>query len=141
MKHRIGDRRVEFDCATPLPPLEFDRRLIKLAIKQLLENALKYSPSGTAILIQAFHTMDSVGLEITDYGKGIPVEEQVRIFQRFYRSPAIENQIPGSGLGLSIAYRIMQAHGGDLTVRSEPGQSTFRLSLPVNWQAGKENKS
>ncbi len=137
MKHKIGDRKVEFTSTEPVPPVQFDQRLIKLAIKQLLENALKYSPSASAVSILAFHALDIVGLEITDYGKGIPMEEQVRIFQRFYRSPAIQNQIPGSGLGLSIAYRIMQAHGGDLTVQSQPGQTTFRLTLPVNWQAVK----
>jgi len=141
MKHKIGDRVVEFTTTQQLPPVQFDRRLIKLAIRQLLENALKYSPSASAVSILAFNIGDDVGLEITDHGKGIPAEEQARIFQRFYRSPSIQNQIPGSGLGLSIAYRIMQAHGGDLTVRSQPGQTTFRLTLPVNWQAGKENKN
>jgi signal transduction histidine kinase len=141
MKNTIGDRKVEFSSKETVPPIPFDRRLIKLAIKQLLENALKYSSFSSAVSILAFHAMDTVGLEITDYGRGIPAEEQARIFQRFYRSPEIQNQIPGSGLGLSIAYRIMQAHGGDLTVRSQTGETTFRLTLPSNELAGKEVKS
>ena len=74
---------------------------------------------------------DEVSLEITDQGKGIPIEEQPRIFQRFYRSPLVSAKIPGTGLGLSIANRIAQAHGGGLAVASQPGRTTFRLSFPV----------
>jgi signal transduction histidine kinase len=71
-------------------------------------------------------------VEVADRGKGIPETEQARIFERFYRSPAVENLVPGSGLGLSIALRVAQAHGGDLSVRSQPGDTTFRLTLPLN---------
>ncbi len=67
----------------------------------------------------------------TDYGKGIPADEQLRIFDRFYRSPAVKRQIPGSGLGLSIAHGIVRAHNGELTVSSRPGLTTFRITLPV----------
>jgi hypothetical protein len=73
----------------------------------------------------------AVSVEITDQGAGIPVPEQARIFQRFYRSPAGNNQVPGTGLGLSIAHRIARAHGGDLTVMSRPGETTFRMTLPM----------
>jgi len=107
-----------------------DRSLIKLALKQLIENALKYSIPGTPIRIRVHQENGSVALEVTDQGKGIPIQEQNRIFERFYRSPSVQNQIPGSGLGLSIAQSIMHAHGGDLTVTSYPGETTFRLILP-----------
>jgi len=69
-------------------------------------------------------------VEITDYGKGIPDQEQRRIFERFYRSPAVKGQMPGSGLGLGIADGIVRAHNG-VTVSSHPGQTTFRIDLPV----------
>jgi signal transduction histidine kinase len=72
-----------------------------------------------------------VAVEITDHGKGIPIQEQGLIFERFYRSPSVESRIPGSGLGLSIVHRILQAHGGDLTVKSQSGETTFRLTLPA----------
>jgi signal transduction histidine kinase len=107
-----------------------DRRLIKVAVKQLLDNALKYSPSTAPVSIRAFRNDGTVALEITDAGKGISEAEQARIFDRFYRSPSVQARIPGSGLGLSIAHRILQAHGGDLTVRSRPGETTFCLVLP-----------
>jgi two-component system OmpR family sensor kinase len=73
-------------------------------------------------------------LDITDFGEGIPVREQAHIFERFYRSPSVQNQIPGSGLGLSIAKSIAQAHGGNLTVSSSPGETTFRLALPLKYK-------
>jgi two-component system, OmpR family, sensor histidine kinase KdpD len=107
-----------------------DRNLIKLALKQLVENALKYSVPGTPIEIRVRQDDGSVAVEVTNHGRGIPIQEQNRIFERFYRSPSVQNQIPGSGLGLSIAQSIMHAHGGYLTVTSHTGETTFRLILP-----------
>jgi signal transduction histidine kinase len=72
-----------------------------------------------------------VNFEITDHGPGIPQQEQGRVFERFYRSPAVKTQVPGFGLGLAIANNIVQAHQGELTVASRPGETTFRLTLPV----------
>jgi signal transduction histidine kinase len=70
-------------------------------------------------------------VEMTDFGNGIPANEQGRIFERFYRSPVVKNQIPGSGLGLSIAQNIARVHGGDLKVASRPGETTFQLIIPL----------
>ena len=74
-----------------------------------------------------------VDVELTDHGKGIPEKEQSHIFERFFRSPSVLHQIPGSGLGLSIAHGILRAHHGDLTVKSRPGKTAFRLTLPANY--------
>lgn len=131
LKSEIGDRRLALESDAHLAPVAVDRRLLKLAIKQILVNALKYSPSSMPVMIQTFPNNGAVALEITDHGKGIPEQEQGRIFDRFYRSPMVQDQIPGSGLGLSIAQRILQAHKGALTVRSRPGETTFRLVLPI----------
>jgi len=136
MRSKIGDRPLNFNSSGPLPPVALDRRLFRLAVKQLLDNALKYSPATSPIAIRAFHSDGTVALEITDHGKGIFAEEQGRVFQRFYRSPSVQDHVTGYGLGLSIAYRIMQAHGGDLTVKSQPGETTFRLTLPMKPEAG-----
>ena len=65
---------------------------MKLAIKQVLDNAVKYSPSGTAIGIRPIRVNGSRGIEVTDHGKGISAQEQVRIFERFYRSPSVQEQ-------------------------------------------------
>jgi two-component system sensor histidine kinase KdpD len=134
MKTEIGDRPLEFSCDENVPPIYFDPRLLKLAIKQILDNALKYSHYGTPIEIHAIRRNGTIVVEITDHGKGISAQEQIRIFERFYRSPSVQDQIPGTGLGLSIAHRILQAHGGDLTVRSRPGETTFSLVLPAERQ-------
>ena len=74
---------------------------------------------------------------VTDCGKGIPALEQSRIFERLYRSPSVEHQVPGSGLGLSIAQNIVRAHQGDLIVVSRPGETTFQLTLPADQKGRK----
>jgi two-component system, OmpR family, sensor histidine kinase KdpD len=137
MQSEIEGRALDFACEKQIPVMTFDRRLIKLAIKQLLDNALKYSSAGTPVTI-CVRADEVVTLEITDRGAGIPIEEQERIFERFYRSPSIKDQIPGSGLGLSIAHSIAQAHNGELAVTSQPGETVFRLTLP-QFQSGETN--
>jgi signal transduction histidine kinase len=131
MKTEIEDRKLELICDGQLPAIGADRRLLKLAFKQLFDNALKYSPSGTPVTIRLFEADGMITVEVTDHGNGIPVQEQSRIFERFYRGPAVKQQIPGSGLGLSIAHSIVQAHHGDLRVKSSPGETTFRMTLPA----------
>src|SRR5262249_38838273 len=133
----IGDRSLEVDYNDQLPPIPMDRRLIRLAIKQLVNNALKYSSSNKPVSLHTFTNSATVGLEIINRGKGIPEDEQKHIFERFYRSSSIRDQIPGSGLGLSIASRIVQAHAGTLTVQSHPNETTFRLLLPIEHKGGK----
>jgi signal transduction histidine kinase len=130
-KSEIDERPLEIICDTRLPATGADRRLVKLAFKQLLDNALKYSPSGTPVTIRVFDADGTIAVEVMDHGNGIPAQEQSRIFQRFYRSASVKHQIPGSGLGLSIAHSIVRAHGGDLTVKSRPGETIFRMTFPV----------
>jgi two-component system sensor histidine kinase KdpD len=126
------DNRPIHLASSGVPPMILaDHRLLKLAIKQLLDNALKYSSPGLPVTIHIDNVENGIAIAVTDHGKGIPVQEQSRIFDRMYRSPSVERQIPGSGLGLSIALSIVRAHNGDLTVTSRPGETTFRLTLPV----------
>ena len=127
----IDDRHVEVVSNGPLPTAPLDRRLVTLALKQLLDNSLKYSPPGTDVTVRTLHADGAITVQITDHGRGIPAHEQSRIFERFYRSPSVRQQIPGSGLGLNIAQSIAHAHHGSLTVASRPGETTFRMILPV----------
>jgi signal transduction histidine kinase len=131
MRPAAEDRALDVQCDSPLPPVALDRRLVRLAIKQLIDNALKYSPATAPVRIHLGHGNGTVIIQIIDQGNGIPPQEQRRIFDRFYRSPRVKTQIPGSGLGLSIAASIVQAHGGSLTVASRPGETTFTVTLPV----------
>ena len=124
--HAESDGRPVDLIGDSLPvPVAIDSRLVRLAIRQLLDNAFKYSPPATPIAIRLEQTEDEAAVEIANSGPGIAVPEQERIFQRFYRSPSVKQQVPGTGLGLSIA----QAHRGDLRVASRPGETVFRLTL------------
>jgi len=137
MRNEIDDRPVNVICDDHPSPIAIDRRLVKLAIKQLLDNALKYAPPDTPVTVRV-HNGSGVTIEVTDYGKGIPIQEQSRIFERLYRSPSVQNQIPGSGLGLSIAQNIVRAHHGDLIVTSRPGETTFQLTLPADHRGARK---
>ena len=138
MRNEIEDRPLEVACNEHSSMIAVDRRLLKLAIKQLLDNALKYSPPDTPVNIQVQDGNGIITVAVTDHGKGIPAQEQSRIFERLYRSPSIEHQMPGSGLGLSIAQNIVRAHHGDLTVTSRPGETTFRLTLPLEQKGARK---
>ena len=132
MEKEIDGRPVDVLSDTEQPSILLDQRLIKLAIRQLLDNALKYSAPSTPLQI-AVRSGDNetMVVDVTDHGPGIPPAEQVRVFERFWRSPSVRKQMPGSGLGLSIAHAIARAHNGDLSVMSRPGETTFRLTLPI----------
>jgi two-component system, OmpR family, sensor histidine kinase KdpD len=131
MRTRIEDRPVNVVCDDYPAAILVDRGLVRLAIKQLLDNALKYSPSGTPVTVHVYDGSGVVTVSVTDRGKGIPASEQSRIFDRLYRSPSVQAHVTGSGLGLNIAHNIARAHRGDLTVTSRPGETIFRLSFPL----------
>jgi signal transduction histidine kinase len=132
MRIGIDDRPVQLvsDGCPAIAPI--DRRLVGLAVRQLLDNALKYSPPGKPVTVRVNDSGSVIEVAITDQGQGIPPQEQGRIFERLYRSPSVKRKIPGSGLGLSIALNIVRAHHGDLTVTSRPGQTTFCMTLPAS---------
>lgn len=120
--------------APQLGELEVDRDALSGALLNLLQNAFKYSkPDDKRIELRALPDGDFVVLEVEDHGVGIPRAEQKRIFDRFYRvDTLLSRATEGSGLGLSIAQRIVQAHDGWISVDSAPGEgSTFRIHLPV----------
>lgn len=132
LNRQIDERTVEVHSEGNLPQVPVDRRLFKLALKQLLDNALKYSPPRSPITVNVSNGSGAVNFDITDHGQGIPMQEQSRLFERFYRSPSVKAQVPGFGLGLSIANNIVQAHHGSLRVTSHPGETTFRMTLPLD---------
>ena len=126
------DRQIEIVCEDELPRIAADAHLVRLAVKQVLDNALKYSPPQCAVMVAVRRLDRSIGIGVTDRGKGIPAHEQSRIFERFYRSPSVKRLIPGSGLGLSIVHTIVRAHNGELSVNSRPGETTFQMVLPID---------
>ena len=110
-----------------------DREQLVMAIQNLVENAINYSPEGTKVSVNTTVDQGIVDISITDQGIGIPENDIDRIFERFYRvDPARSRQTGGTGLGLSIVKHVASKHGGEVTVWSVPGVgSTFSLRLPV----------
>jgi heavy metal sensor kinase len=111
-----------------------DRLILRQAIVNLLDNAIKYSPSGSRILVRVGAGADGeVFLEVADQGTGIPREHQPYVFDRFYRvDKARTREWGGAGLGLSITRWAVEAHGGEISLQSEEGRgSTFRMALPA----------
>lgn len=111
-----------------------DERLLKQVVTNLLSNAIKYNRDGGDVDIRIKHQSNVVHVDIQDTGIGIPVKDQPRIFERFYRARNDDmRKISGSGLGLAITEMIIQMHGGHIRVHSTPGEgSTFSFTLPVN---------
>jgi two-component system, OmpR family, sensor kinase len=121
--------------AAALPPLTGDGDRLAQVFTNLVDNALKFTPSGGRITLQAAQTGSEVQIDVTDTGTGIPAEALPHIFDRFYQADPSRpgGGKHGAGLGLSIVKEIVAAHGGKISVRSEPGEgSTITISLPCN---------
>ena len=124
---------LEEHIAEGLPPMQVDREAIARSLLNLVNNALKYSNSRKYLGVNLYRDNGAVKLEVVDHGIGIPRNEQPKIFEKFYRvgDPLVHNT-KGSGLGLSLVRHIVTAHGGQVTVDSEPGEgSRFTIQLPV----------
>lgn len=123
---------VGIDLPDTLPEVEIDPSAMAQVVLNLLENAVKYSGGALFIAIRGRADKKRVRLEIEDNGVGIARRDQKRIFERFYRADdLLARRTEGSGLGLSIARRIVAAHGGRLRVSSRPSHgATFTVELP-----------
>jgi two-component system phosphate regulon sensor histidine kinase PhoR len=124
---------IEIDLPPDLPPVRGDASLLRDVLQNLLDNAIQYTPEGGRIRVNAAAGSREVVFTVADTGIGIPLAEQERIFERFYRvDPARSREAGGTGLGLSIAKHIVEAHGGRLSVESEIGHgSKFSFSVPL----------
>ncbi|MBE9048899.1 two-component sensor histidine kinase [Nostocales cyanobacterium LEGE 11386] len=113
--------------------LRADANLLKQAVINLLSNALKYTPAGGKVQLRLFIQSHRAVIQVEDNGIGIPPNDLPHIFDRFYRVDTVRSrQTGGFGLGLAIAQQIIQAHQGQITVKSFPSQgSTFQIDLPL----------
>jgi signal transduction histidine kinase len=116
-----------------LPPVNIDSRRIGEVLRNLLENAVAHTGKGDTITVTARQLDRLVEISVTDSGEGIPAKELPNIFERFYRvDKSRARATGGSGLGLTIARRLVEAHGGRIEVQSEPGKgSRFAFTVPV----------
>lgn len=117
----------------PLFSLQVDPELIKQVFSNLVENAIKYSPENSKVLVSSEEANGKIIVQVADQGIGIPQDEQANIFMKFFRSKnAKTSPIKGSGLGLYLAKYFVELHHGVITVESSPGMgSTFTVELPI----------
>ena len=124
---------------SPIPPAIADRELLRLALLNLLDNAIRYSPAGSPITLSVEAAGTSVAIDVIDRGPGISANHQDRVFERFYRvDEARSRATGGSGLGLAIARSVLQSQHGSLRLTSQEGEgSTFHIELPAAGGDGK----
>jgi PAS domain S-box-containing protein len=115
------------------PSIVGDPARLAQVLTNLVGNAVKYSPKGGTIRVRAQPTSDHVELSVQDEGIGISPEQQVHLFEKFYRADASNTAIGGTGLGLNISKQIVELHGGQIWVKSEYGVgTTFFFTLPLS---------
>ena len=131
LDHGGDQERIEFISDDKITPILVDKELLRIAISNLMTNALKYSDEGSKVTVEIDENEDAILLSVTDRGLGISAEDQARIFDKFYRSSDSEAQSKaGHGLGLSIAQEIVKLHHGSLSLESELGEgSRFTIEL------------
>ncbi|WEX01464.1 ATP-binding protein [Rhodococcus sp. RCBS9] len=131
---RFADRGVELTTALPPQPItaEVDRQRIEQILANLLENALRHTPSGGSVTVTLAREGDHLSVSVTDTGDGIPADQLESVFDRFHRG----DRSDGSGLGLTIARSLALAHGGDLSAlrNEQPLGSTLILTLPTGFR-------
>jgi signal transduction histidine kinase len=125
--------RLTMEVEEDLPMARGDPDALEQAVLNLLTNAIKYSGDSREIGLRLRRSDGSAEIQVVDRGIGIPPEEQNRVFEKFYRVPARENELlPGTGLGLTLVEHVARAHGGRVAVESRPGEgSTFSILIPL----------
>jgi len=124
---------LSLDLPRNLPLVNIDRQRVNQVLHNLVENAVAYTGKGGTITLTAEKQGDWVEISVSDTGRGIPAEDLPNIFERFYRVDRSRARATGgTGLGLTIAKRLVEAHGGEIAVQSELGKgSRFSFTLPI----------
>lgn len=129
---QLAHHRVTIIVQQPDTPVWFDPHLIGRVLRHLLENAARYTPPNSRVLLRSRRTMDRLEFLVEDDGPGIDAHDLPLIFEKFYRGRKRITAAKGSGMGLSITRALMGAHGGAIDVTSVPGRgTTFRLWVPL----------
>ena len=132
---RLGDRaaRAAVEIRVEAPPdleLPLRRRMLRVVVENLLENAIRYAGDGAHVRVAVRPRKDGIVLTVRDDGRGVAEEDLPRIFDRFYRAAGARSK-PGAGLGLAIVREAAEAHGGKATAESTAAGARFRLTLPA----------
>jgi len=128
-----GMHRVSVDCPPDLPPIKGDSEKLHQVMINLLSNACKYSPPGSAVVVSASRSEEMIVIAVKDEGIGIPPEMRDKVFERFYRIDNSDRRmVGGTGLGLALVKDIIDAHGGRIWVEGRaPKGSAIYFSLPI----------
>jgi len=128
---------VELELAGEYPFIHADREALGLALRNLLDNAVKYSPDCRTVWVEMARERNRLAIRVRDQGMGIPASEQKEIFKRFVRGTGSRAaHIQGTGIGLAMARHIIEAHDGEIRLESKPGRgSTFTILLPLEKMA------
>ncbi len=133
-EEKARQKGLELSLSLPesLPTVSGEPRLLERALNNLVDNAIKYTPTGS-VALSARAENGHLSCTVGDTGMGIEIADQERIFERFYRSdPSRSEETGGTGLGLSIVKRVALAHGGNVQLESRPGNgSSFTINLPT----------
>ena len=134
LQNDIEARRaqVELDVPSSLSPIKGDASALRRALQNLISNALKYGGKSAWVGVRAWSHEGQVKVRVSDRGPGIAGAEVRRVFEPFYRGrDAVKGQIQGSGLGLSVVKRIVEDHGGNVSLSARPeGGTAFTISFP-----------
>ena len=128
----LARHEVKLVLSDSLPRVKMDLRQTEEILSQLLDNAGKYSPRGTPITITSEVQGNMLVTSVADQGPGIDAIDQSMIFDKFYRGRGQRQSVQGTGMGLAIAKAIVEAHGGTITLTTQPGRgSVFSFTLPL----------
>jgi two-component system, OmpR family, sensor histidine kinase KdpD len=135
---RSSSHEIKMNLPADLPFVSVDFGLIVQALINILDNAIKYSPAGSALDIKGYLTGNTITIEVADRGIGIPTQDLDHVFDKFFRVHR-PDKVKGTGLGLSISRGIVEAHGGRIIAENRPdGGTIIRLNLPLAESSAKD---
>lgn len=129
----LKKNQLQIDIPSDLPSVALDSELIGQCLFYLIENAVKFSPEDSKVLINVYQNESKVTISITDKGVGITESKQKEVFSKFYRPPQQLNQLPGVGMSLAICQGLIASHNGKIEVKSKVEQgTTISIELPIS---------
>jgi signal transduction histidine kinase len=143
MEALLAERRLEMRCGAAgfHEPVKLDSDKIKQVLRNLLNNAIKFSPQGGIVEVQIFGVEDFVKVSVLDQGPGIPPDELEAVFDKFVQSSKTKTGAGGTGLGLAICREIIAAHKGRIWARNRPtGGAAFSFEIPMNMETNAEDE-
>jgi len=134
LRTTTGGHELRVDVPDDLPPVSVDYLRMDQVLSNLIENAVRYAPAGTLIEVAAREDPAGLRIEVTDEGPGIAAEDRETVFAPFHRLQRGDRATTkGAGLGLAIARRLVEAHGGRIWIEAGPGRGArFVITLPLD---------